>query len=80
MQLRDIRATLADHSTRFDRLEKGFDRLFVRHALGLGATTELKTRELDGRQDQSEARHKRMDERVSDIERRLARVEEKLDG
>jgi hypothetical protein len=55
-------------------------RLFVSHAIGLSTTTELRTRDLDDRQEQGEARHKRMDERVSDIERRLANVEQKLDA
>jgi hypothetical protein len=64
----------------FSTLEKGFNdmRLFVIHALGLGATAELKTREPDARQDQSDARHRRTDERLASIEQRVARIEEKL--
>jgi hypothetical protein len=53
-------------------------RLFGIHALGLGTTAELKTREPDGRQDQSDARHRRTDERLASIEQRVARIEEKL--
>ncbi len=87
VQLREIRAILADHTARFDSLErrfggleKGFHdmRLFVNHALGLGATAELKGRELDARQDLSDAAQTKTDERLSSIEQRVAKLEEKL--
>jgi hypothetical protein len=87
VQLREIRAILVDQTARFDRLEgrfgnleSGFSdlRLFVSHALGLGTTAELKTRELDARQNHSDASQKRTDERLANIERRVAKIEEKL--
>ena len=82
IQLREIRATLAGHTARFDRLEKGFGELrhLANHALVLGTAVELRTRELDERQEQGEAHHKRMDERVSSIEQRVAKIEERLDS
>ena len=81
-QLREIRATLAGHTLRFDRLEKDFSELrhFVNHALVLGTTAEPRTREPDEHRDQGEAHHRRIDERVSSIEQRVAKIEERLDG
>jgi chromosome segregation ATPase len=81
-QLREIRATLAGYTVRFDRIEKDLDELrhLVKHALVAGATAELRTGELDEGQERSEAHHKHLDERVSSIEQRVAKIEERLDG
>jgi hypothetical protein len=82
IQLREIRATLAGHTARFDRLERGLNELrhFVDHALGLSTIAEPGTRELDARHEQGEVHRKGMDERVSSIEQRVAKIEERLDG
>jgi len=68
VQLREIRATLAEHTSRFDQVDRRFDQLEKRfdapirnHALGPGTANGLKARELDARQEESEGRQKRMD-------------------
>jgi archaellum component FlaC len=105
-QLRELRATLAGHTARFDRVEERVDRideqlrdihLLVARALAPGAANRLGLRNsadespegsstcqggFDGRpEDRSgNSPEDRLEDRVSDIERRLARVEERLDG
>ncbi len=88
VQLRDIRGKLdkiddklQEHDRRFDRLDKHADamRQYVSHALGLGAMNEMKAREMDARLEMGEALSKQIDERFKDIERRLTKVEEKVD-
>jgi len=78
-ELKNITVKLDQHDLRFDNLDKRFDemRLYVNHALGLGTMNDLKARELDARQDESEARQKRMAALMAEIERRLGRVEDK---
>jgi hypothetical protein len=80
-QLREVRATLAGHTARFDRLERDFNELrrLVKRALVLSTTTELATREPDENHEQGEA-HPSMEERVSSIEQRVAKIEERLGG
>jgi hypothetical protein len=80
-QLREIRAILAGHTARFDRLEKDFNELrhLVNHALVPGTTVEPRARQPGEHHDQGEPHHKRTDERVSSIEQRVARIEERLD-
>ena len=88
VQLRDIRGKLDALEKRFDAHDKRFDRLdkhademrqYVSHALGLGAMNEMKAREMDARLEMGEALSKQIDERFKDIERRLTKVEEKVD-
>ena len=85
VQLREIRATLSEHSSRFDRVDERFDRIdrrfddfhmLVSHALGLATANQLKTRELEADQEEVKARQRRMHERHAEIERRLGRIEE----
>ena len=94
-QLREIRATLAGHSARFDRIDERFvqiDRRFdqldkrfddfhalVNHTLGLSTTNYLRLREFDQRHELGEGHQRRMDERMDEIERRLSWVEKKID-
>lgn len=87
VQLREIHATLAEHTVRFGQIEKGFDKLdkrfedfqnLVNHALGLVTMNATKMRALEARHDASEAWRRRMDERLDRLERRLCKVEEKL--
>jgi hypothetical protein len=81
-QLREIRATLAGHTARFDRLERDFNKLqhLVSRALALGTTGEPETGEPEETQEQGETHHKSLDERVSSIEQRVAKIEERLDS
>jgi len=78
-ELKSITTKLDQHDLRFDNLDKRFDemRLYVNHVLGLGTMNDLKARELDARQDESEARQKRMAALMAEIELRLGRVEDK---
>jgi hypothetical protein len=89
VQLREIRATQAEHSARFDRVDARFDQLdkrfddfhlLVNHALGLGTANQVKARELEAEQEATKARQRRIDERHAEIERRLGKVEEKSDS
>lgn len=79
-QLQGIAAKLEEHDRRFDRIDKRFEdvRHLVDHALGLTTMNEMKMRALEARHDASEARQRRMTERLDGLERRLAKVEEKL--
>src|SRR5262245_14512971 len=105
-QLRELRATVAGHTARFDRVEAPIGRideqlrdihLLVARALGQGAASRLApssssdvTREGGqacrvglGRRPEARAEdssESRLEERVADIEHRLATVEEKLGG
>jgi len=88
-QLREIRATLAEHSARFDRMDTRFDQLDKRfddfhaltsHTLMLGTTNALKSQELERRQEFGEGEQRRIRERMDELERRLSKVEEKIDS
>ena len=88
VQLREIRAKLAEHDKRFDHLEKRFDRLdeqgadsrqFLAHALGLGAMNEMKARAFEVQQMDFATRQKRTEEMIAVLDRRLAKVEERAD-
>jgi hypothetical protein len=92
IQLRDIRATLAEHSAQFVRLEQRFcerfDQLDKRfedfhaltsHTLMLGTSNSLKSQDLERRYEFSEGEQRRLSQRMDDFERRLSKVEDKLD-
>ena len=102
VQLREIRATLAEHSKqleRFDQVDKRFDKLDKRfedfravtsHTLTLSTANDLRMREFDQRHEFSEGQQlritgrpddfeQRMTMRMNEFERRLARVEDKLE-
>ncbi|HWE18813.1 MAG TPA: hypothetical protein VG758_16770 [Hyphomicrobiaceae bacterium] len=66
-QLREIRATLAGHSARFDRIDDRFSHL------------DKRFEDLEARHDLSEAWQRRMDERFAGIEARLAKIERSTD-
>jgi len=80
--LQDVKAKQSEHDRRFDQIDKRFNDmdLLIDHALGLGMANKVKVRELDARQQESEARQRRMDDLMAQIERRLGKVEEKTDG
>jgi uncharacterized coiled-coil protein SlyX len=95
VHLREIRATLAEHSTRFDRMDERFAqiderfaqvdrrfdemRLLLGHTIGLSTTANLRSQEFDRRYEFSEGEQRSLSERVADLERRLAKVEEKTE-
>ncbi len=85
IQLREIRATLAENSVlmkeRFDQVDKRFDEFhaLTSHTLMLGTTNSLKSQEFERRHEFSEGEQRRMSERMDEFERRLTRVEEKID-
>jgi hypothetical protein len=99
IQLREIRATLAEHSAllaehsallagqshvmkeRFDQVDKRFDEFhaLTSHTLMLGTSNQLKSQEFERRYEFSEGEQRRMTERMDELERRLTKVEEKVD-
>jgi hypothetical protein len=88
VHLREIRATLADHSARFDRMDGRFDQLDKRfedfheltsHALRLSTSNDLRMRDLDRRYEFSEGEQRRMADRMDEFERRLSDLERKID-
>ncbi len=95
IQLREIRATLAEHSAqfagmnerfaridkRFNDVDKRFDemRLLLGHTIGLGTTAHLRPQELDRRHELSEGETRSLRARVDDLERRVTKVEEERD-
>jgi hypothetical protein len=88
VQLREIRATLAGHSERFDRIDQRLDKMDRRfedfhaltsHTLNLNTANHLRMREFEQRHEFSEGEQRRMTERMDDFERRLFRVEDKID-
>jgi uncharacterized coiled-coil protein SlyX len=89
LQLREIRATLAEHSAQFVQMNERFDQLDKRfedfhaltsHTLTLGTATHLKSQDLERRYEFSDGEQRRMRERMDELESRLARVEKKLDS
>jgi hypothetical protein len=88
LQLREIRATLAGHSARFDQIDKRFDQLdrrfedvhaLTNHTLMLSTANDLRMRELDRRYEFSEGEQRRVADRMDDLERRLSEVERRLE-
>jgi hypothetical protein len=92
VQLREIRATLAEHSALLGEhsalMKEGFSQIDKRvedfhaltsHTLMLGTTNSLKSQEFERRYEFSEGEQRRLRDRMDEFERRLARVEEKVD-
>jgi ribosomal protein L44E len=79
-QLQGVSKKLEEHDRRFDRTDGGLDgfRPLVEHMLSLVTLSQSKVGRLEAHRDAAAAWQKRMDERLDEIERRLARVEEKL--
>ena len=83
IQLREMRAAQTE---RFDRIEKRLEEMDRRfedfntiasHTLVLSTTNSARQRELGHRQGFSEGEHRSLRERVDELERRIADVEEK---
>ena len=88
VHLREIRATLAEHSARFDLMDRRFDQLGKRfedfheitsHALRLSTSNDLRMRNLDRRYEFSEGEQRRTTDRMDEFERRLWDLERKID-
>ena len=92
IQLCEIRATLAEHSAQSARMEERFNERFNQldkrfedfHALNshtpmLATTNALKSQDLERRYEFSEGKQRRLSDRMDDFERRLSKVEDKLD-
>jgi len=79
-QLREIRATQAEHSARFAQIDKRFDemRLLLGHTIGLSTTAYLRSQEFDRRYEFSEGEQRSLSERVGELERRVAKVEDDI--
>ena len=80
-ELKGITVKLEEHDRRFDQIDKRLDdfHLLVNHALGLGTMNQHRSRELEARHDLADAWQRRVEQRFDQIERRLAKVEEKPD-
>lgn len=88
IQLREIRAKLAEHDARFDKLEKRFDKAdkhaeemrgYVAHALGLCSVNHLKSENIDDRLDTEIKERIRLAEQLAGLDKRVARIEERAD-
>lgn len=79
-QLQGISAKLEEHDRRFDRTDKslGGFRPLVEHTLGVATLSQIKVGRLEAHRDATGAWQKRIDERLDEIERRLAKVEEQI--
>jgi archaellum component FlaC len=95
VQLQGIEAKLEEHDRRFDQIDRRFEQvdqrfeqfdkrfddfqLLVSHSVGLGAINFARSRENEQRHEAIEAWQRRAEQRIDQIERRLAKVEEKPD-
>jgi hypothetical protein len=85
VQLREIRATLAEHSALmkegFGQIGKRFEdfHALTSHTLTLGTANHLKSQEFERRHEFSEGEQRRMRDRMDDFERRLTTLEDKID-
>jgi hypothetical protein len=88
IQLREIRATQAEHSAQFARIDERFGeidkrldemRLLLGHTIGLATTADLRSQEFERRHEFSEGEQRRLSERMDEFERRLTRLEEKTE-
>ena len=85
IQLREVRSELQEirvvMKERFDQIDKRVEdfHALTSHTLMLGTTNSLKSQEFERRYEFSEGEQRRLRDRMDEFERRLARVEEKID-
>jgi hypothetical protein len=85
IQLREVRSELQEirvvMKERFDQMDKRFDdfHALTSHTLTLGTANHLKSQEFERRHEFSEGEQQRMRDRMDEFERRLTRVEDKID-
>jgi hypothetical protein len=87
--LREICAKQDEHDSRFTEIDKRFTeidkrfdeiRLYLNHTLGIGTANDLRLREHEAPLQAEEARRKRLEERWDEVERRLGKIEDKVDS
>jgi hypothetical protein len=91
VQLREIRATLAEQSAsiaaqfafmkeRFDQIDKRFEdfHALTSHTLMLGTSNTLKSQDLERRYEFGEGEQRRLRERMDEFEIRLSEIEKKV--
>jgi hypothetical protein len=76
----EIKATLSGHDRRFDALEKKFDdhQYLMTHTFGIAGLANVQTGLVDARVNELANRQKASETKQAELERRLARVEEKV--
>ena len=83
--LREIRADIArifqkleQHDRRFDKVDKDFDtfKYQLTHTFGLAGMANLQSQQADAKADAVLERQMRLEAMVSDMDRRLKRIEE----
>ena len=88
VQLRDIRGILELHTKRFNKLEERFDnsdkqfeemRGYIRHTLGLGSMNHITNERQDARLDAQDGERKKLAEQVAGLDKRVGKIEERLD-
>lgn len=85
IQLREVRSELQEirvvMKERFDQIDKRVEdfHALTSHTLMLGTTNSLKSQEFERRYEFSEGEQRRLRDRMDEFERRLARVEDKID-
>lgn len=85
IQLREVRSELQEirvvMKERFDQIDKRVEdfHALTSHTLLLGTTNSLKSQEFERRYEFSEGEQRRLRDRMDEFERRLARVEDKID-
>ena len=75
-----IKTTLTEHDRRFDLLDKKLDEhhYLMTHTFGVAGMANVQTGLVDARVDELAARQKASEAKQAELERRLARVEEKV--
>jgi hypothetical protein len=76
----EIKSKLGDLSLRFDAIEKKFDdhQYLMTHTFGIAGLANVQTGLVDARVNELAARQKATEAKQAELERRLARVEEKV--
>ena len=69
------------HATKFNDLDRKFDDLrgYVAHALGFASMSHLKNEQQDARLDTDAAERDRLAEQVATLDRRVTKLEERLE-
>jgi hypothetical protein len=92
IHLREIRHTLAEHSERFVQIDKRFNdvdkrfnemdkrfdemRLLLGHTIGVAQSSYLRAQEFDQRYEFGEGEQRQLRQRVDELERRIAKIED----
>lgn len=76
--IRDMKSKLEEHDKRFDGVDKNLDsmRYQMTHILGIAGMSNISAVRAEEKADDTLTLHKRVDERLSDVERRVRVLEE----